>query len=87
LASGSSQQLMQTAPPVLLSRQLIRLVRSSDGVKVGWVIDLTVLYDIEDPTIAGLQQAALAADQSADHPRRSCASSGSWRSGSLSVFQ
>jgi sporulation protein YlmC with PRC-barrel domain len=42
---------MQTARPVFLSRQLSRPVRSSDGVKVGRVIDLTVLYDIEHPTV------------------------------------
>jgi sporulation protein YlmC with PRC-barrel domain len=42
---------MPTAPPVYLSRQLSRPVRSSEGVKVGRVIDLTALYDLEHPTV------------------------------------
>ena len=58
LAAADADRSTGVAQPAQLSRP----VRSSDGVKVGWVIDLTVLYDIEDPTIAGLQQAALAAD-------------------------
>jgi sporulation protein YlmC with PRC-barrel domain len=41
---------MQTAPPVFLSRQLGRPVRSSDGVKVGRVADVMILYDIAHPT-------------------------------------
>jgi hypothetical protein len=42
---------MRTAPAVHLSGQLGWPVRSSDGVKVGRVVDLTVLYDIEHPIV------------------------------------
>jgi sporulation protein YlmC with PRC-barrel domain len=38
-----------TDPPVFLSRLLGRPVRSSDGVRVGRVVDMTVLYDIAHP--------------------------------------
>ncbi|HEX3199059.1 MAG TPA: hypothetical protein VHR39_16035 [Propionibacteriaceae bacterium] len=42
---------MRTAPPVYLSGQLGQPVRSSDGARVGRVIDLTVLYDIAHPIV------------------------------------
>jgi hypothetical protein len=48
---GSSHRLMETALPVFLSQQLTRPVRSSDGVKLGQIVDLTVLYDIAHPTV------------------------------------
>ena len=42
---------MVTDPPVFLSRLLGRPVRSSDGVRVGRVVDMTVLYDIAHPNV------------------------------------
>jgi hypothetical protein len=42
---------MRTAPPVYLSGQLGRPVHSSDGVHIGRVVDLTVLYDIAHPIV------------------------------------
>jgi hypothetical protein len=42
---------MRTAPPVYLSGQLGRPVHSSDGVHIGQVVDLTVLYDIAHPIV------------------------------------
>jgi len=40
-----------TDPPMFLSRLLGRPVRSSDGVRVGRVVDMTVLYDIPHPNV------------------------------------
>jgi hypothetical protein len=40
-----------TDPPVFLSRLLGRSVRSSDGVQVVRVVDMTVLYDIAHPGV------------------------------------
>jgi sporulation protein YlmC with PRC-barrel domain len=40
-----------TDPPVFLSRLLGRPVRSSDGVRVGRVVDMTILYDIAHPNV------------------------------------
>jgi sporulation protein YlmC with PRC-barrel domain len=40
-----------TDSPVFLSRLLGRPVRSSDGVRVGRVVDMTVVYDIAHPNI------------------------------------
>jgi len=42
---------MRTAPPVYLSGQLGRPVHSSDGVHIGRVVDLTVMYDIAHPIV------------------------------------
>lgn len=42
---------MPTNPPMFLSRLLGRPVRSSDGVRVGRVVDMTVLYDIAHPNV------------------------------------
>jgi hypothetical protein len=42
---------MHTTSPVFLSQQLRRPVRSSDGAQVGRLIDMTVLYDIDHPTV------------------------------------
>jgi sporulation protein YlmC with PRC-barrel domain len=38
-------------PPMFLSRLLGLPVRSSDGVRVGRVVDMTVLYDIAHPNV------------------------------------
>jgi sporulation protein YlmC with PRC-barrel domain len=40
-----------TGPPMFLSRLLGRPVRSSNGVRVGRVVDMTVLYDIPHPNV------------------------------------
>ena len=42
---------MVTDPPMFLSRLLGRPVRSSDGIRVGRVVDMTVLYDIPHPNV------------------------------------
>ena len=49
---------METALPMFLSQQLTRPVRSSDGVKLGRIVDLTVMYDIAHATVHRLGVAA-----------------------------
>ena len=43
--------LVRTDPPVFLSRIGGRPVRSSDGVRAGRVVDMTIMYDIAHPTV------------------------------------